>query len=262
VSTVRVDGYAFCEEKVSHVRPIVIAHRGASGTAPENTLPAFLRAVDVGAPMIELDVQCTRDGEVVVIHDWLLDRTTSGSGLVTDHTLAEIRACDAGGWFGQAFEGTVVPTLAEVLRAVPVAINVELKALGDDRIAAAALAVVEQAGALDRVVFSSFAYGLLERLRACSARAAIGLLWQSEPIAEALAMVQRVGATGVHLRKDATTAEAVAETGRAGLPVRVWTVNQPEEFDALADLGVAAIFTDFPERFLLKGDPGAAPYPR
>ena len=82
------------------MRPQIIAHRGASGTAPENTLPAFERAVALGARMIELDVQCTADGAVVVIHDWLLDRTTTGSGLVAEKTLAEIRSCDAGGWFG------------------------------------------------------------------------------------------------------------------------------------------------------------------
>ena len=240
------------------MRPLVIAHRGASGTAPENTLPAFQRAVALGAPMIELDVQTTKDGAVVVIHDWVLDRTTTGSGLVTDRTLAEVRACDAGRWFGPAFAGTLVPTLAEVLALVPVAINVELKSTGDDRIAGAALAEVERAGALDRVVFSSFSYGLLERLRDQSSRAAIALLWQMEPIADALAWVQRVGATAVHLRKDAASANAVEQVTQAGLPVRVWTVNQLEEFDALGAIGVAAVFTDFPERFLLNGNPGAS----
>ena len=209
--------------------------------------------------MIELDVQCTADGAVVVIHDWLLDRTTTGAGVVAEKTLAEIRSHDAGGWFGPAFMGTLVPTLAEVLAAVPVAINVELKSLGDDRIAAAALAEVERAGALDRVVFSSFSYALLERLRACSTQAAIGLLWQAEPIAEAFALVQRVGATAVHLRKDAATAHAVEQVSQNGLPVRVWTVNQLEDFEALAAIGVAAVFTDYPERFLLGGIPVASP---
>lgn len=214
-------------------------------------MPAFLRAIELGAPMIELDVQCTRDGTVLVIHDWVLDRTTSGTGAVAMLSADEIRAHDAGRWFGPSFAGAVVPTLAEVLAAVPVAINVELKSLGDEQIATAALAEVEHAGALDRVVFSSFSYRLLERLRAASARAAIGLLWQAEPIEDALRLVQGVGASALHLRKDAVTAATVAAATAAGLPVRVWTVNEIEEFERLADLGVAAVFTDYPERFLL-----------
>lgn len=239
-------------------RPQVIAHRGASGTAPENTLPAFQRARDLGASMVELDVQCTADGEVVVFHDYILDRTTTGSGVLQEKTLAELQLLDAGAWFGPEFAGTVIPTLEHVLAAIPLAVNVELKSAGDDRIAAAALAVVERAGALDRVVFSSFAYGLLERLRARSSRAEIALLWEAAPLAEAIPLVQRVGATAVHLRKDVSTPEAIAFAAAAGLPVRVWTVNQLEEFDALATAGAAAVFTDFPERFLLDCDVGAS----
>src|SRR3990172_9877913 len=95
--------------------PVVIAHRGASGSCPENTLAAFRRAAALGADMIELDVQLTRDGEVVVIHDWTLDRTTSGTGPVRACSLAELRRLDAGAWFDAAFAGERVPTLGEVL---------------------------------------------------------------------------------------------------------------------------------------------------
>ena len=87
------------------MRPRVIAHRGASGTRPENTLVAFRRAAELGADMIELDVQRTRDGAVVVIHDWTLDRTTTGRGPVGDRSLAELRGLDAGSWFDPQFCG-------------------------------------------------------------------------------------------------------------------------------------------------------------
>lgn len=221
-------------------------------------MPAFRRAMELGASMVELDVQCTADGEVVVFHDYILDRTTTGSGVLQERTLADLQRLDAGTWFGPAFAGTTIPTLAEVLATIPLAINVELKSGGDDRIAVAALAAVERAGALGRVVFSSFTYGLLEQLRARSSRAEIALLWETAPLAEAIPLVQRVAATAVHLRKDASTLEAIAFATTAGLPVRVWTVNRLEEFDALAAAGAAAVFTDFPERFLLDCDVGAS----
>jgi len=241
------------------VTTAVIAHRGASGTAPENTLAAFRRAVDVGADMIELDVQLARDGTVVVIHDYRLERTTSGRGLVGEHTLAELGALDAGRWFAPQFAGERVPTLAEVLAAAPIPINVELKAAGTDAIAPAALAVVEAAGALDRVVFSSFDFGLLEQVRSASPRATIGLLWDAAPLVHALPLVRRVGATGLHLRNDRVGPEALALAAAAGVVVRVWTVNRLEEFRDLVAAGVAGVFTDFPERFLLDRPPVATP---
>ena len=230
--------------------PLVIAHRGASGTCPENTLVAFARAAALGAHMIELDVQLTRDGEVVVMHDWTLERTTDGAGAVCDRTLAEIRRLDAGAWFGPAFRGTRVPTLAEVLAAVGLPVNVELKPVGDDGLEGRALDVVEEAAALDRVVFSSFAPSALERLRRRSSAAELAVLWEREPIADALRLAERVGARALHLRKDAVDGAAMRAAAGAGLPVRAWTVNDPGETAHLVDLGVAGIFTDFPERFL------------
>lgn len=230
--------------------PLVIAHRGASGACPENTLVAFRRAVAIGAGMIELDVQLTRDGEVVVIHDFSLERTTDGHGPVRQRTLAELRRLDAGAWFGPAFRGERIPTLAEVLAAVPIAINVELKPSGDDGLEARALVAVEAAGALDRVVFSSFDGTSLERLRACSDRATLAVLWEYAPIPDAVRRAEGVAARALHLRKEAATPAALALAAASGLAVRVWTVNAPAEFNRLAAAGVNGIFTDHPERFL------------
>jgi glycerophosphoryl diester phosphodiesterase len=205
--------------------------------------------------MVELDVQRTRDGAVVVVHDWTLDRTTDGSGAVRDRALAEIERLDAGAWFAPAFRGERVPTLAAVLAAVPVAVNVELKPVGDDGLEAAALAVVERAGALERVVFSSFDGTALERLRRRSGSAAIAVLWEDRPLPEGIALAERVGARALHVRKDAVTRESVDRAARAGLPVRAWTVNDPGESRRLRAAGVDGIFTDFPERFLHTGEP-------
>ncbi len=200
--------------------------------------------------MIELDVQLTRDGEVVVMHDFTLDRTTDGAGAVATHTAAEIRRLDAGTWFDPAYAGEPVPSLAEVLARVPIAINVELKPVGSDGLEGRVLAVVEDAGALDRVVFSSFEGSVLQRLRACSAKAEIAVLWELDPIEGAIARAQRIGATALHLRKDAMAPASRAAAERAGLMIRLWTVNEPKEIGWPEAPGIDSVFTDYPERFL------------
>ena len=234
---------------------LVIAHRGASGTRPENTLVAFRRAEALGAHMIELDVQLTRDGEVVVVHDWTLARTTDGRGRIASRTLAELRRLDAGSWFGPEYAGERIPTLREVLDTVSLNVNVELKALGDDGLEARTLAVVQAADAEARVVFSSFAPESLVRLRQRSPSVALAVLWSRRQLAAALRLAGRVDATALHIRKDAAAPAGVAEAAAQGLVVRAWTVNDPGEFARLAAVGVSGVFTDFPERFLHFGDP-------
>jgi len=234
---------------------LVIAHRGASGTRPENTLVAFRRAQELGAHMVELDVQLSRDGEVVVMHDWTLGRTTDGRGRVATRTLAELRLLDAGRWFDTDYAGEHVPTLREVLDAVSLPVNVELKARGDDGLEARAFDVVRAAGAEDRVVFSSFHPESLVRLRRRSASATIGVLWSGRRLALALRLAGRVGATALHIRKDAAALGEVGAAVAQGLVVRAWTVNDPGEFAHLALAGVSGVFTDFPERFLQIGLP-------
>ncbi len=229
---------------------LVIAHRGASGTRPENTLAAFARAMELGAPMVELDVQLTGDGEVVVLHDWTLDRTTDGTGPVGGWSLADLRRLDAGRWFDAGFAGERVPTLAEVLDLVPARVNVELKAVGDDGLERRTLAVVERAGALGRVVFSSFLPESLVRLRALSSGADVAVLSDDEPVEALVRKAERVGARALHVRNATVTAHEVAVAHRAGLAVRVWTVNEQDEFVRIRNTGADGIFTDFPERFL------------
>ena len=122
---------------VKGTRVHVIAHRGASAEAPENTLPAFQLAAEQGADWFELDCQLSADDEVVVIHDATLERTTDGTGRVADHTLAELRALDAGSWFDPRFAGTPIPTLAEALELTPgrhrIGAYVEIKSVADER---------------------------------------------------------------------------------------------------------------------------------
>ena len=111
-------------------RPLVIAHRGDTAAAPENTLAAFAAAIDAGADGIELDVHPSRDGALAVHHDHYLDRTTSGAGLVSDHTLAELRALDAGAWFDEVFAGETIPTLEDVLSLAAGLVRLEIELKG------------------------------------------------------------------------------------------------------------------------------------
>jgi glycerophosphoryl diester phosphodiesterase len=215
-------------------------------------MAAFRRAFEIGAHMIELDVQLTRDDAVVVLHDDALERTTTGLGPIGALTLARVRELDAGAWFGPAFRGERVPTLDEVLAAIPLPVNVELKPVGRvaGRLAERALAVVAGAGALGRVVFSSFDRTAVEAVRAASGDAVIGILWSDDPVPTGLALARRVAARALHLRKEAATAAAIAAASDAGLETRVWTVNRRDEFARLVADGAAGIFTDYPERFL------------
>ena len=215
-------------------------------------MAAFRRALEVGAHMIELDVQLTRDDAVIVLHDDTLERTTTGLGPVGALTLPRVRDLDAGAWFDAAFRGERVPTLGEVLATIPLPVNVELKPVGPVavRLAEGALAIVAAAGALDRVVFSSFDASAVEAVRAASREAVIGILWSKDPVPAGLAFARRVGARALHLRKEAATAAAIAAAAAVGLQTRVWTVNGRDEFARLVADGASGIFTDFPERFL------------
>lgn len=230
-----------------------IAHRGASGECPENTLVAFRRAIDLGAAMVECDLQLTADGHVVVIHDETVERTTGGAGRVCDLSLKDIRALDAGSWRGARFAGERVPTLEETLDAVAprAALNLELKGNGDDaRLVLSTLAAVSRSGVLDRVLFSSFDMRLLERLRTASPHARIAVLWSGPPFAEAWRLARELGAIALHPRAAVAAPDLIAEARAKGLMTHVWTVSSVERVVELVRLGVDGVISDHPGRLL------------
>jgi len=230
-----------------------IAHRGASGSAPEHTQPAFERALAIGVDMIELDVQLSRDEELVVIHDLDLERTTSGHGPVRAHDVAHLTSLDAGRWFGSAFAGQRVLTLAEVIGIVGshARLNVEVKAPAADwdRLAPKLTAMLRSHGLIESTVISSFETGALAAVRAVSADARIGLLWQDPDFADAWDWASHLGATSFHPHWALVSSEMVDAAHRSGLQVLVWTVNDVAAMRYLLALGVDGIMSDFPERF-------------
>ncbi|MBY0275531.1 glycerophosphodiester phosphodiesterase [Candidatus Binatia bacterium] len=231
-----------------------IGHRGAAAECPENTLASFARALALGVDMIECDLQLTGDGQVVIFHDWTLERTTNGSGIVRELSLDAIRHLDAGSWRDRRFAGERVPTLDETLDLVlPSAqLNLELKCRGprsDARaLAEAAVAAVTRRGAFGRIVFSSFDGACLEELRAVSAEARIGVLWNDATFPQAFERADRVSAMALHPRAATVTPTLVAEAHGRGLRVYTWTVNPLDEILRLVGEGVDGVISDHPGR--------------
>lgn len=222
--------------------PLVIGHRGAAGLLPENTLPSFSKALDLGVQAVELDVHAC-EGELVVIHDDTLERTTNGRGQVSTSTLSSLRALDAGG-------GAVIPTLAEVFELVPpdVGINIELKGAGTAELLAAWL----PRNPRHNVLLSSFEHQMLKTfagLRNDYPLAPLFGRWQPDAITTARAF----GSGYINLGRKLVTPGRMSEITDAGLRALVYTVNDPEEARRFVRLGVWGVFTDYPDRITRDG---------
>lgn len=228
----------------------VWAHRGASGSAPENTIPAFELALAQGADGFELDVQLTRDDEVVVIHDETLERTTNGRGWVADHALEALQELDAGGG-RPGFEGTPIPTLAEVLvlaRSAGVRVNIELKnsTMPYKGLEERVVEIVAAHDMGDRVVVSSFNHYSLRRLRGLGAGLPLGALY-SDPLFKPWQYAAKLGVSALHPPLRAMRRRVAERCHERGLDVHVWTVNDPDDIRRMLRIGVDAIITNYPD---------------
>lgn len=231
-------------------RPLVIAHRGASGYAPENTFAAFQLAVEQGADMVELDVHLSRDGEVVVIHDDRLERTTDGHGLVGAATLAELRRLDAGAWRDARFAGQRIPTLDEVLAwargRTRLAIEIKNGPNFYVRIEEKVAALLDRHAMLDQALVISFDHHALRRLRQIEPRITTGVLYAARPI-DPVALASTSGATVLEPHWSYVTAEDVQVAHAAGLRLAAWATSDPEVLRRLIACGVDGIATDHPD---------------
>jgi glycerophosphoryl diester phosphodiesterase len=234
-------------------RPLIIAHRGASAVAPQNTLAAFRKAMELGADGVELDAQLSADGVVVVIHDFTVDKTTDGTGDVATKTLAELEALDAGARFAPQFAGERIPTLAQVFETLEgkLLVNVELKDFNPRRSALAALVVeVVRKHAMERrVLSSSFNPFALRAVKRLAPEIPAGLLY-----APHLAVYLRrawlapfVPHEARHPQSSMVTAQTMKWYRTRGLRVNAWTVDEPAEMRRLIALGVDGIITNKPD---------------
>lgn len=228
------------------------AHRGASAYAPENTLPALKLAIEQGAHGVEFDVQRTADGHIVLVHDETISRTSNGFGRVADLTLEQLRLCEFNNGF-VGFRRVRIPTLAEaleVLAPTDLVINIELKNTVElyPRMEEEVLKLVQSAGVLDRVIFSSFNHFSLANLRGRVAPENLGLLF-SDGLYDPWEYARWFGAGHLHPHKMALQQpDFMWLCHEAGIKANVWTVDDEREMEEMAALGVDAIITNFPDR--------------
>lgn len=242
-----------------HEPCLVIGHRGAMGYAPENTIVSFEEGIRRGADWIEMDVQLANDGEVVVIHDLSVERTTNGSGFVREMPWRKLRTLDAGSWFQPEFTGERIPILDEVFdrfrnrrtsRGRPVGFVVELKTFPGfaDDLARATVRVVSASKVEDRAVVISFDANALGAVKRSRESLPTGLLYSDTEEDKALEKARSLEVGALFPRKTAVTHAGVVAAHAAGLVVATWTANTRMEMRRMLHCGVDAITTNFPDK--------------
>lgn len=214
-------------------------------------MASFRRAIELGSDGIEFDVHRTADGELVVIHDGFLNRTTNGTGLIMAKTLAELKELDAGSWKGAEFAGERIPTLRELIRETPSTLQLflELKAgsIHYQGIEAELIAVLTEEGALGRTQISSFDHQALLRIHEQAPQIPLGMLY-ADNLLDPVGLAKQVGAEALHPAWEWVTPQLVEAAHAAGLKVNVWTVNIPEVVVMMTHLGVDGLMSDYPDR--------------
>ena len=235
-------------------RCLVWAHRGASGYAPENTLEAFKKAVEMGADGVELDVQLTKDDQMVVIHDELIDRTSDGRGWVKDMTLEELRKYNYNKTHPE-YEHADIPTLREVyelLKPTGLTINVELKTgiVFYEELERKVIELTKEMDMEDKVLYSSFNHYTCVKLHELNPEAYVGFLYADGPI-DMASYAKKHGADALHpALYNLQFPNYMQDAAANGLDVNVWTVNEPEHIALASQMRVNAIITNYPDRAL------------
>ena len=223
----------------------IIAHRGYSSVFPENTLASFAGALDIGVDYIELDVQLSKDGEVVILHDDSLQRTTGVEGTTADFTCEELKELDAGSWFDASFAGEKLPTLREALELIKnteCRVYLELKDIGEkEGFEEAVLEIVNECGMTEQCVFASFRYEYLEHFKELDEN--LQVLYNTS--SENTNLPEEFPADYYGLSVKIITQEHVNAIHEAGGKVYVWTVNTPEQMREMQAMGVDGIVTNY-----------------
>lgn len=235
------------------MQPIIAGHRGAAGIAPENTLPSFRKAAQVGVRLIELDVRLTRDAQLVCFHDDRLDRVTAANGPVSEWEWAALSEVEVlPGSFHGEYPGARIPLLAEVLAELPADCRflVELKAeaVRPELLVERSLAEIEAAGARERCRIISFDFELLRLARRSPID--LGVLVATRDAAQLFSRARELSARAVHPPYSLVDPLLVTEARDGGFLLNTWTVNTADDFRRLVALGVDEITTDYPDRAL------------
>lgn len=230
-----------------------IAHRGFSGKYPENTMLAFEKALEAGAEGIEFDVHLSKDGELVIIHDELLDRTTNGTGLVAEHTLAQLRELDASAEFAGVYGVNPIPTLEEyfqLIRGKEILTNIEIKTgvIWYPGIEEKVLEMIDRYGRRGDTLISSFNHFSILRMKELAPELPCGFLEESRIIGPAAYCVKH-GVECWHPLCYDMTEDVVRELKEAGIRINAWTVNRREDMEDMLRKGIDGVITNFPDRF-------------
>jgi glycerophosphoryl diester phosphodiesterase len=234
-------------------KPLNIAHRGASGEAPENTLAAFQLALEQGCDALELDIHLSLDGKLMVCHDSTVDRTTNASGRIVDIDASQLRTYDAGIWFNKKYKGQQIPFLAEVFERIPqnIIVNVEIKMIPEyeNKIEQKLVELLIEKDRLSNVVISSFDHSCLVRLMKIEPRAKIGLLYQHKLINPVeYAALLNVPVFSLHPHYKSINENDLIKAQSSGISVYPWTVDHIKDMRKLIKKGVAGIITNYPIR--------------
>lgn len=232
-------------------KPIIIAHRGASAYAPENTMAAFKKALEMGSGGIEIDVHLSADGYPVVIHDNRLERTSNGTGLVKDKSLNELKGLDFGSWFSEEFKNEPIPTLEEVfdlISNISILLNIEIKSggivyLGIEEIIAG---LVKKYRMEEKVIISSFNHHSLSMLKRAAPEIKIGLLY-SESLEKPWEHAKKLGAEAIHPSYTSISPEVVKASNENGVLVNPYPIDNPEHIRLAIQAGVDGIITNVPD---------------
>ena len=219
-----------------------------SAYAPENTIAAFDKALDLGVDHVEMDLHFSGDGQIVVIHYDSVDRTTNGTGPVASHTLAQLKKLDAGSWFGDGFSGERVPSLVELLERYKgrLYFHLEVKARAE-HLSARAIDLVRGYGWSDSVTITSFQKKRLEEARAYAPELPTG--WLAREVEESMVeQARRMGIAEICPHADSVTSELVECLHRNGFNVRAYGVEDEESMRRLVDVGVDGMTIDFPDK--------------
>ncbi|MEX2104354.1 MAG: glycerophosphodiester phosphodiesterase [Bacilli bacterium] len=235
-------------------KPLVFAHRGASAQAPENTMAAFEKAIKMGADGIELDVQLSQDGHIVICHDEMLERTTNGKGWLKNYTYDELKGFDAGSWFNQQFKNEAIPSLKmlyDLVKHSSLVLNVELKNtfVPYGGLEEKLLVLTKEYKMEDRVIISSFNHYSLVHFNQLAPYMETAILYM-EGLYQPWEYASRIGASSLHPYFRACYKEVVRGAHEADVEVRPFTVDDPNDLRKMINDGVDAIITNVPDRLL------------
>lgn len=234
-------------------RPLILGHRGAMGVAPENTSISFKKALKQGADGVEFDVHMTADGQLVVIHDERIDRTTDGKGFIRDLTFEDLSKYDAGGFFGEEFSGERILSLEQTLDIVydSSVINIEIKngPIFYPGIEERIIEVIKGYNLIDKVIISSFNHYSIKKVKEITPELRCGLLYMAG-LYQPWKYAQTVGVEAIHPFHLSIVPQVIKECKNQGIKVNVFGVNDEKMLARVIDAGVDMIITDYPDRAL------------